>query len=246
MAGDTKCHGYIIYDDTVTLPTKKLKPLVLVAHAWRGQDDFAKQKAQALAKLGFVSFVVDYYGEGKTATTSDQAAALMKPLFLDRKLLQERMQAALQSATSLKIVDSTQVAVIGFCFGGLAAIELFRSGANIARTVTFHAVLGNTLSGIHAKTVPIASEIPGSLLILHGYDDPLVSQSDSRAIQIELQNAKVDWQMVLFGNTQHAFTVPDAKEPTLGLSYNKTSAERSWLLMKQFFSEAFTLLQQEL
>ena len=231
------CQGYLALDQSITTR----RPAILVAHAWRGQDDFARKKCDALRDLGYIGFALDYYGNGAGARTSEEAASLMKPLFLDRKLLQKRLQAGFDAIKDHPMVDADRIAIIGFCFGGLAAIELYRSGAKLRGAVSFHAVLGNTLGDEKAQTTAISSDITGSLLMLHGHDDPLVSQNDIIAIQKELTDAKVDWQMHVYGGTSHAFTVPEANDPSMGLKYNAESDFRSWQSMKNFFNELFSL-----
>lgn len=209
------------------------RPCILVAHAWMGKDDFAKKKAESLAKLGYVGVAVDMYG--KRAHSVDEAKALMNPLFMDRALLQGRLKVAYDLAKELPMVDSQKMGGIGFCFGGLAIIELFRSGVDLQGVVSFHAVLGRG----SAKPVPISKHIKGSLLMLHGHDDPLVTKEDIDQIQKELSDQKIDWQMHIYSNTSHAFTNPEAHEKAMGLIYNPLSEKRSWLSMKNFFEEKF-------
>lgn len=215
------------------------RPAVLVAHAWRGQDDFARKKCDALADLGYVGFALDYYGNGTVAATTEEAESLMMPLFLDRKLLQTRLQAGFDAIKDHPMVDADRIAIIGYCFGGLAAIELYRSGAKLRAAVSFHAVLGNKIGDKVASQTPISKNITGSLLMLHGHDDPLVSHKDITAIQKELTDAKVDWQMHVYGRASHAFTVPDANDPSMGLKYNAEADFRSWQSMTNFLNELF-------
>ena len=215
------------------------RPVIIIAHAWRGQDDFARNKAIELAKLGYVGFAADVYGDGKEVQTNEEAAALMTPLFLDRKLLQERINAAYATACQQDCVDQHNVGAIGFCFGGLTVIELFRSGTPIKGAVSFHGVLGNSMGPHKAATVPISKDIKGGLLILHGHDDPLVTANDIQMMQEELTRAKVDWEMVIYGHTSHAFTNPEANDPELGLVFQSKSNQRSWIAMKDFFKEIF-------
>ncbi len=233
--GKIDCQGYITYDETATTR----RPAVMVVHAWKGQDDFARQKAEALAHLGYVGFAVDMYGDGKTAHTSEQASEMMMPLFLDRELLQSRLKAAYQAICLHPNVDSSRVAGIGFCFGGLGILELFRSGVALKGVAPFHALLSNEREQIKAKTVPIAPDIKGSCLIFHGHDDPFVSAADIHNIQTELTQANVDWQMHIYGQTVHAFTVPQAHDPQLGLMYNPEADRRSWNTLGQFLNEIF-------
>ena len=218
---------------------KSKLPCVLVAHAWKGQDDFARDKAQELAKCGYVGFAIDLYGGAKRVETKEEAFEMMSPLYFDRALLQKRLKAAFDEACNHPMVDPQKIAVIGFCFGGLAAIELFKSGLDVKGAVSFHGLLSDEMNGKKAKTLPMQSGIKGSLLILHGYDDPLVSASDVARCQNELNEAGVDWQMHTYGQTKHAFTVVGADDPSMGLKYNATSEKRAFRSMKSFFEEVF-------
>ncbi|MCI0382471.1 MAG: dienelactone hydrolase family protein [Chlamydiae bacterium] len=231
---DIEMKGFIAYDEK----SKMRRPAVIVAPAWRGLDQFARDKAMALAELGYVGFVADLYGEGK-CVGNEEAPEMMAPLFLDRVLLQKRIIAAFEVVQTHSLVDREKIGAIGFCFGGLTVIELFRSGAPVKGVVSFHAVLGNELDGRRAKVVPIAKGIKGSLLILHGHDDSLVTSSHIASIQKELTEAKVDWQMHIYGKTMHAFTNPEAQNPKTGVQFHPISAARSWLSMQNFFTEVF-------
>lgn len=233
--GETELRGYLCYCDGIT--TKR--PAVIVSHAWRGLDEFARFKAESMARLGYVAFAADNYGAGRTAANDEEAGKLMMPLFQDRALLQSRIKAAFQFVSQHPLVDPKRIGAMGFCFGGLTVLELLRSGAAARGVVSFHGVLGNSIGGKQAKTVPIASHITGSALILHGHDDPLVSPEDITAFTDELTAAKIDWQMVHYGHTTHAFTNPEAQDPASGLHYHEASARRSWLAMTNFFDEIF-------
>jgi dienelactone hydrolase len=232
--------GYWVFP-TGEDPTVQQRPAILVAHAWMGQDQFARQKAEALAELGYIGFAADIYGEGKIASNQEEAQRLMIPLFQDRALLQKRICAAFDVVRQHPGVDPTNIGAIGFCFGGLTVIELLRSGADVKGVVSFHGALGNKNGDIQANTVPIAKSIKGSLLLLHGYEDPLVSLEDIINMQQELSNAKVDWQMNIYSHTSHAFTNPEAHDKKHGLIFQPLSNARAWWAMIHFFSERFGL-----
>lgn len=215
------------------------RPAIIIAHAWRGLDEFAQEKAKILAEMGYVAFAADLYGNGKVAKDDQESLALMMPLFLDRSMLQKRIAAAFDVVSRHPLVETSKIGAIGFCFGGLTVIELLRSGAPVKGVVSFHGVLGNQIGDKKAKTVPIGSNIKGSLLILHGHDDPLASDADIKAIQKEMTDANVDWQMNIYGHTMHAFTNPIAQDPKGGKMYNPLSARRAWHAMDHFFEEIF-------
>lgn len=217
------------------------RPAIIVAHAWMGQDHFALRKAEELAALGYIGFAADLYGDGKNAAGADEAWRLMMPLFEDRLLLQKRIRKAFDVVSGNPRVDPGKIGIIGFCFGGLMAIELLRSGAPVKGAVSFHGVLGNAIGECAAKRAPIANGIKGSLLMLHGVDDPLVSVDDILGLQRELSEAEVDWQMNIYSHTSHAFTNPQAHDTKNGLIYNSKSSDRAWWAMIHFFSECFGL-----
>lgn len=213
-------------------------PAVLVAHAWRGQDQFARDKAKALARLGYIGFAVDLYGQRKEVSQEEAPEAMM-PLFQDRQLLQKRIRTGYDVLRAQRGVETQKIGAIGFCFGGLTVIELLRSGADIKGAVSFHGLLGDRMENHQANTVPIAKDIKGSLLILHGYEDPLVSPQDIQAMQQEMTKAGVDWQMNIYGHTSHAFSNPAAKDPEHGMCFNAKASQRAWRAMENFFQEIF-------
>ena len=58
--------------------------------------------------------------------------------------------------------------------------------------------------------------------------------------QKEMTEAKADWQLHSYGGTYHAFTNPDANDPTLGAQYNELANKRSWKAMQNFLDEIFS------
>jgi dienelactone hydrolase len=233
--GNVTCHGVAYWDASI----QGKRPAVLVVHAWRGQDDFARERAMELARKGYVAFAVDLYGNGISVANNEDAAALMAPLFLDRSLLRSRIIAAYKSLAALPTVDPERIAAIGFCFGGLTVIELLRSGVRLRGCVSFHGILGDNLGDMHAVTAAPAKKINGALLILHGNDDPLVSQGDIDNIRDEMSHAGVDWQFHIYGNTYHAFTNPVANDSKGPFLYNARVAARAFASMESFLTEIF-------
>ncbi len=129
--------------------------------------------------------------------------------------------------------DANRIAVIGYCFGGTAALELGRDGAPVVGVVTFH-------GGLDSPTPADGKNIKGKVLVLHGADDPFVKPADIAAFQEELRNGNVDWQMVYYADAVHSFTQPQAgTDKSKGNAYNEKAAKRSWEAMKQFFKEIF-------
>jgi dienelactone hydrolase len=224
----TLLEGFCVYDAA----THSKKPAVLIAHDWSGKNEFAMQKAEKLAALGYVGFALDMYGKGVTGKTTEEKSALIQPFVQDRNLLKQRVQAALYAVKTLEIVDATRIAAIGFCFGGMCVLDLARSGADINGVVSFHGLL-------QAPNEALTTPIKAKILALHGYDDPMVTPDHVRAFADEMTGAKADWQLHMYGHAKHAFANPAANDTNLGTVYNKLADQRSWQAMQNFLNEIF-------
>ncbi len=227
--GDTALEGFLAYDSAG--PARK--PGVVVFHQWMGPTNHERTRAQRLAELGYVAFVGDIYGKGVRPTNTQEAAAAAGKFRNDVPLLRARAQAALATLRQQPNVLPDEIAAIGFCFGGGAALELARSGADLLGTVTFH----GTLSTPNPQD---AKAIRGKVLVLHGADDPHVPRAAVLGLEDELTKAGVDWEVDLYSKTVHSFTQVEAgNDPSKGDAYNPESDRRSWQRMKDFFGEIF-------
>jgi dienelactone hydrolase len=227
---EVTCEAYVACPDNAATARN---PAVMIAHAWGGQGDFERGKAEKLAAMGYVGFAIDLYGKGVRGGTMEQNAALMRPFIEDRALLRRRIVAAYSATRLHPRVDPKRVAAIGFCFGGLCVLDLARSVPDDLRGVaSLHGLLHPPRLG---KQAPITAKI----LILHGFDDPMATPDQLLAVGRELTDANADWQLHAYGGTSHAFTNPLAKSPEHGLIYNAAADRRSWRELTEFLAEAF-------
>jgi dienelactone hydrolase len=225
---NTPLHGFYAYDDSFS----GKRPVVLVAHDWRGRNEFAEKNAQLLAEMGYIGFAIDMYGKGQQGKTKEEKLALMQPLMNDRTLLCERIVAAVHAIESLPQADTSNIAAIGFCFGGLCVLDLARSAADIRGVVSFHGLLG-------ASPLHLPKLIKAKILALHGQDDPMVPPEQVQCFAEEMTTAQADWQLHIYGNTTHAFMNPQANDPEAGLVYNPQTEKRAWRLAEDFLREIF-------
>jgi dienelactone hydrolase len=220
--------GFFAYDDALS----GRRPVVLIHHAWAGRDEFVADKARKLAELGYLGFAADIYGKGVHGKSPEENGRLMQPFMEDRQLLQKRLLAALANVKLLPWTDDKRIAAMGFCFGGLCALDLARTGVDIAGVISFHGLL-----------IPPANlsqpKIKAKVLVLHGHDDPMVPVDQVNALQSELTAAGADWQVHAYGNTMHAFTNPVANDPAFGTVYQANADRRSWQAAQNFLAEIF-------
>jgi dienelactone hydrolase len=204
-------------------------PAILVCHAWGGRDAFAEDKARKLADIGYVGAAIDLYGIGKRGTDKESSAGLMTPLVEDPPLLRRRLTAAYDAVVGLEGVDADRMGAIGFCFGGLCAILSARAGLALRGVVSFHGLLkiGEKLN----------ADVQARILVLHGQDDPMVPPSDVGAFAEEMRRIDADWQLHAYPGVMHAFTNPNANDPSFGTVYDEDADRRSWTAMTRFFEE---------
>ena len=222
-----ECKGFLEIPES-THPV----PLVLVAHTWKGRTDFEDQKVTALNDLGYAALSIDIYGGGVNGQSVEENRALIEPFVNNRELFRQRLISAVEFGKTLEGIDSSKIALIGFCFGGLAAIELARSGYDLSGCISFHGLLNQS-------DAPF-KKVNTKLLVLHGDKDPMVSSDQILALQDEMTESEADWQFISYGNTYHAFTNPGANDLEMGTVYNHDSDMRSWTAMSNFLEEIFS------
>jgi dienelactone hydrolase len=206
-------------------------PAVLIAPTIRGPSDLERHVATRLAGLGYVAAVIDVYGADKRDMAPEDARAQMNALLADRALLRERLGAALAFVRGLDGVDTARVAAIGYCFGGLCALDIARTGTDeVAGVSSLHGIFAPPGLG---PQPPIGAKI----LVLHGWADPLAKPDEVLSLAAELDAAGADWQLHAYGHVGHAFTNPAANAP--GLAYNAAADRRSFAALSYFLAELF-------
>jgi dienelactone hydrolase len=212
------------------------RPAVLVVHEWWGRNAFSDDRAKALAKLGYVGFAVDMYGNHAQADNPTEASALSSAIGGNLSLMKDRFMSAIHALKQQPEVDPERIAVIGFCFGGSVALSMVRQGVPLRAVAGFHA----GLSGL----APIAhSPINVPVRLYMGGNDPFVPTEQVDATVKEMRAAGTDIEVVTYPDAKHAFTNPAATQKgetfNLPLQYNEQAAYDSWHQMGAFLADAF-------
>lgn len=224
--------GDVRLEAMVASETDEKRPVILIFPTWSGRDAFVEEKAVELAKLGYVGCAIDLYGNGIVGKSKEEKSNLMAPFMNDRNMLQKRILAYRSLLAQVRVADEKKIGAIGYCFGGLCALDLARCVDDLKVVVSFHGLL-------HAPKEGNSFSIRAKVLALHGAQDPMVSQEEVCAFQKEMTERKADWQLHIFGGAMHAFTNPEAQDPDFGTVYHSSSDHRSWNQMKALFSEVF-------
>src|SRR5579863_76650 len=223
--GDTELTGVLVWDES----RSGRRPGILVVHGGAGLDEHAKGRARRFAELGFVVFACDIYGAGVAGNRERIMARLME-FRTDRAKLCARARAGLEVLASQPMVDG-RIAAVGYCFGGMPALELARSGAELAGVVSVH---GN----LDTPRPAAAGSVKAKILVCHGAIDPHVPMAQVNAFVDEMNGAGADWQLIVYGGAMHGFTHETG--PYLpGVAYNAAADARSVAAMREFFGEIF-------
>jgi dienelactone hydrolase len=221
---DTTFTGVLHWNPVHTEPS----PGILLIHGGAGLDEHARGQARRYAELGYVVLACDMFGDG-IAGDRDRVMACILGLRDDPELLARRGLAGLTALASLP-ETSTFLAAIGFCFGGMAALALARSGAPLAAAVSIHGSLATS-----RPAEPDA--VTARLLVCHGSADPHVPMGDVVAFAEEMNSSRADWQLTMYGQAAHGFThrhaVPGAMP---GVEYNQGADELSFAAVREFLA----------
>jgi dienelactone hydrolase len=186
--------------------------------------------AQRLAKLGYVVLVADTYGKGIHPATNAEAAAESGKYMKDRELYRVHALAAYDLLRANSMVDPNRIAAIGYCFGGVGALELARSGADIKDVVGFH------VSNLTTPTPADDRNIKAHVLIMQGDLDPNTPPEMRATFEKTMEDAHVDWQLVVYSGTAHCYTDAEAGNSLAhGCAYNPVAEQRSWQAMNDLF-----------
>lgn len=231
-AADTSTmNSFIAYDAS----TDKKRPVVLVIPEWWGLNDYAKSRAKQLAELGYLAMAVDMYGEGKTADNPDLAGKMAMPFYQNPSYAKSRFDAAVSKIKSNPMADTSQVAAIGYCFGGGMVLNMARLGENLAGVVSFH----GSLVGVPAdKTL-----LKAPMLVCHGEADQFVKPEEVTLFKKQLDSISAFYTFKSYPGASHAFSNPNAtamgKKFSLPIEYNAAADSASWNEMKVFFKKVF-------
>lgn len=204
---------------------------ILVVHEADGIGGNVRRRCTMLANLGYVAAAADLHGEGKVLA-DDEIGPAMARFRADPALLRRRVGVGFDALATITGFAPSRIAAIGYCFGGLAVLELARAGSPLAAVASFHGLLTTT-----------APADPGALrtrvLACTGALDPLVPPADVAAFQAEMMAAGADWQLAVYGRALHSFTneaVDGLGDPRM--AYDAQADRASWATLLGFLDDS--------
>jgi dienelactone hydrolase len=198
-------------------------PFVLLIHDWDGLTEYEIKRADMLAEKGYAVFAADLFGAGIRPTEVKDRRQHTGELYKNRERMRSLIYGALDAARA-RGASVTNAVVMGYCFGGAAALEFARAGADMKGFVTFHGGLSTPEGQDYGKT-------KGKLLILHGTADTNITMDHFAMLANALEEKGVPHEMIAYGGAPHAFTVFGSDR------YRKDADEKSWNRFGEFLEE---------
>jgi len=227
-AGGTVMKGYLVYNGDI----EGQSPGLLVVHEWWGHNAYARKRARMLAELGYIALAVDMYGEGKTAAHPEDAGKFASAVMQNMETARARFTAAYDLLRQQPTCDTTQIAAIGYCFGGGVVLQMARLGLPLAGVVSFHGSLAT-------QSPARAGQVKAKILVCNGAADQFTTAEQIETFKKEMDSAGVDYRFVSYPGAKHSFTNPDAdsfaQKYNMPLAYNEAADKQSWADMQEFF-----------
>jgi dienelactone hydrolase len=223
--------GMIVYDDGV----RAKRPAIFMQPDWKGVCADTVAQARTVAGKDYVVLMADMFGTGygDRQKTQDELRAGMLAVHKDLPFTidcgAKACDALFAEANKRGLIETGDKVAIGYCAGGGYVLEQARAGADFKAVVVFHVTNPNPV-------VPgTPCNIKGRVLALHGSADPVTPKPMMDAFEDELTKAKVDWQVMMFGDAVHSFCDPTVNAgPT---RYDERLCRKSYMLMRDFFAE---------
>lgn len=227
---NTQMTGYLVNDNQ----QQGKKPGVLVVHEWWGHNEYARDRADRLAELGYVAFAVDMYGDGKKASHPKDAMKFAGEVFGNINEAKLRFDKALEILKNDPNVDTTKIAAIGYCFGGSVVLSMANAGKDLKAVAAFHA-------GLQLPIQPNKDSMRTKIAVYQGADDPFVSEEDVAKYRASLDKVGATYEYKAYADAVHAFTSVGAdslgKAFDLPIAYNAKADSASWADMQLFFDK---------
>jgi dienelactone hydrolase len=210
------------------------RPGVLVCHQGMGVTEHSREQARRLAEAGYTAFALDMYG--KTATTREQAMALLESMTGNPDELRRRALAGLEVLKVQDGVDRSRLAAVGYCFGGAVVLELARASSELKCVVALHPGMSGPVALPDSDPRPVHAKV----MVCAGADDPLIPDSAKVKFAALMNAAGADWQLLVYGGAAHSFTDPAVDPMNLpGFKYHAAADRRSFAAMQDLFGETF-------
>ena len=179
-------------------------PAIIMIHEFWGLRPSIVEKAEALAEQGYVVVAPDTF---RGRTTNWLPTAIWQTIRTPEARVNTDLDAVFAWLRAQPSVDASRIMVMGFCYGGRAALHHSLHNAEVAATGVFY--------GTPVTDAERLAALPGPLLGIFGAEDRSIPAKEVEAFEQALSAANVPHEVVLYPDVGHAF-VSDMAEIRAG------------------------------
>ena len=169
-------------------------PAVIMIHEFWGLRPELTAKADLLAEQGYLVIAPDLF---RGVTTDFLPSAIVNVVTSTNDAQAEDLDAVYTWAASQSDVDRQRIGVLGFCFGGGAALRYSLTNPDLAATVVFY--------GQPVTDAEQLKRLSGPVLGIFGGADASIPQEDVRAFDAALNQAGIAHTVTVYDGQPHAF-----------------------------------------
>jgi carboxymethylenebutenolidase len=169
-------------------------PVVIMIHEFFGLNESIVGKAEGLAAEGYLVVAPDTF-RGSTTSWIPRAiyqVSTTKPEQVNADL--DKVYAWLETQSA---VDTSRIAIIGFCYGGRTALAYSLHNNQLAATVVFY--------GSPETDPAVLKNLPGPVLGIFGGADQSIPLENVTAFETSLTQAGVQHEITIYPDQPHAF-----------------------------------------
>lgn len=170
------------------------RPAVIMIHEFWGLKPDMLGKADALAQEGYFVIAPDTF---RGQTTSWLPRAIWQTIRKSEDEVNTDLQSVYDWLVTQPDVDAERIMVMGFCYGGRAALAYSLINPDLAGTGVFYGML--------ELSVADAERLPGPVLGIFGAEDNSIPVAEVQALEAALEGAGVDNDIELYPEVGHAF-----------------------------------------
>ena len=169
-------------------------PAVVMIHEFWGLRADIAGKADALADLGYVVVAPDTF---RGTSVNWVPSAIWNIISTPAENIDADLRTVVDALAADPTIDATRIVVMGFCYGGGAALRYSLSDPRLAGTGVFYGTL---------ITEPDRLEtLPGPLLGIFGEEDAQIPMDEVLAFERALQETDVPHELYSWPGVGHAF-----------------------------------------
>ena len=193
--------GYLVYPSLNQSGETQKLPAVVLIHENKGLNDYIKESANLLARNGYVVLAADLFN-GEVTTNQDRSRALTTAIRENPDMAINNLKTAVAYLQTLDNVNPSEIASLGWCFGGQQSLQLAINSKDnpLAATVIYYGRLSNDTQAI--------SNISWPILGIFGDQDQSISVDSVNQFQKVLNETGIENEIYIYPNVGHDFANP--------------------------------------